>query len=74
MAQMVNPKPPEWAAQITGIPAARIVKLAREIAGAKPTYITQRLGPSTPFKWRIGLSRYCNAFAILTGNVGNKRG
>lgn len=34
-------KTPEWAAQITGIPAERIVKLAREIGSAKPAYISQ---------------------------------
>ena len=33
-------KTPEWAAQITGIPAERIVKLAREIGSAKPAYIS----------------------------------
>lgn len=36
----------EWAAKITGIPAARIVKLAREIGTAKPAYITQGWGRS----------------------------
>ncbi|MDF3008911.1 MAG: dimethylsulfoxide reductase subunit, partial [Enterobacter kobei] len=38
-------KTPEWAAAITGIPAARIVKLAREIAMAKPAFISQGWGP-----------------------------
>ncbi len=39
-------KTPERAAQITGIPADRIIKLAREIGGgsAKPAYICQ-VGP-----------------------------
>ena len=37
---------PQWAAKITGIPAARIVKLAREIGTAKPAYITQGWGRS----------------------------
>ena len=36
-------KTPEWASTITGIPRERIVKLAREIATAKPAYIS-RLG------------------------------
>ena len=32
-------KTPEWASRITGIPADRIIKLAREIGSAKPAYI-----------------------------------
>ena len=64
-----TPKTPEWAAAITGIPAARIVQLAREIALAKPCYISQGLG----------IQRHANGeqqtraiamLAILTGNVG----
>ncbi len=38
-------KTPEWAAAITGIPADRIIKLAREIGTAKPAYICQGWGP-----------------------------
>ncbi|EOW1108504.1 DmsA/YnfE/YnfF family dimethyl sulfoxide reductase [Enterobacter kobei] len=38
-------KTPEWASRITGIPANRIVKLAREIGSAKPAYICQGWGP-----------------------------
>ncbi len=34
-------KTPEWASTITGIPRERIVKLAREIATAKPAYISR---------------------------------
>ncbi len=34
------PKTPAWAATITGIPARRIIQLAREIGTAKPVYIT----------------------------------
>ncbi len=37
-------KSPEWAAPITGIPAARIVQLAREIALTKPCALTQGYG------------------------------
>jgi len=38
-------KSPEWAASITGVPANKIVTLAREIANAKPCLIGQGLGP-----------------------------
>lgn len=34
-------KTPEWASHITGIPAERIIKLAREMGQAKPAYISQ---------------------------------
>ena len=38
-------KTPEWAAEITGIPAIRIKQLAREIASARACYICQGWGP-----------------------------
>lgn len=34
-------KTPEWASQITGIPADKIIKLAREIGSTKPAFISQ---------------------------------
>ncbi|MBM9433960.1 DMSO/selenate family reductase complex A subunit [Flaviflexus equikiangi] len=37
-------KTPEWAADITGYPAAKIRRLAREIATAKPCAVTQGWG------------------------------
>lgn len=37
-------KTPEWAAEITGIPAARIVQLARDIALTKPCALLQGYG------------------------------
>ncbi len=42
----VSLKTPEWASTITGIPRERIVKLAREIATAKPAYISRGVGTS----------------------------
>lgn len=38
-------KTPEWAAKITGIPAAKIESLAQEIADSKPLYVNQGWGP-----------------------------
>ncbi|WKD58814.1 DMSO/selenate family reductase complex A subunit [Corynebacterium caspium] len=38
-------KTPEWAAQVTGVPARKIRQLAREIALTKPCSITQGWGP-----------------------------
>ena len=38
-------KTPQWAASITGIPAATIIRLAREIATTKPCSINQGWGP-----------------------------
>ncbi len=41
-------KTPEWASTITGIPRERIVKLAREIATAKPAYCRAGVRSVTP--------------------------
>ncbi|YCI79946.1 dimethylsulfoxide reductase subunit A [Enterobacteriaceae bacterium] len=62
-------KTPEWAASITGIPASRIVKLAREIAGAKPAFIAQGWGPQRHSNGEL-VSRAIAMLPILTGNVG----
>lgn len=34
-------KTPQWASQITGVPADKIIKLAREIGSTKPAFISQ---------------------------------
>ncbi len=63
------PKTPEWAADITGIPADRIVKLAREIASTKPCCLLQGLG----WQRRAYGEQPVRALPILaamTGNVG----
>lgn len=52
-------KTPQWASQITGIPEDRIIKLAREIGTAKPAYICQGWGATTPGKRRTDCTRYC---------------
>jgi len=62
-------KTPEWASRITGIPANRIVKLAREIGQAKPTYISQGWGPQRQANGEL-TSRAIAMLPILTGNVG----
>ncbi len=62
-------KTPQWAAQITGIPAARIIKLAREIGDAKPAYICQGWGPQRHANGEQ-TARAIAMLPILTGNVG----
>ncbi|WNJ77508.1 selenate/tellurate reductase subunit YnfE [Cedecea neteri] len=62
-------KTPQWASAITGIPTDRIIKLAREIAGAKPAYIAQGWGPQRQANGEL-TSRAIAMLPILTGNVG----
>lgn len=64
-----TPKTPAWAENITGIPARRIEKLAREIAGAKPCFIAQGWGPQRTTNGG-NQSRAIGMLAVLTGNVG----
>ncbi len=66
-------KTPEWAAKITGIPAPKIVRLAREIATSKPCAITQGWGVQR----QANGENACRAIMTLsnvTGNVGIKGG
>jgi len=60
-------KTPEWAATITGIPADRIVKLAREIASTKPCAILQGLG----WQRRAYGEQPVRALPILAAMTGN---
>ncbi|MBU5422354.1 molybdopterin-dependent oxidoreductase [Cellulomonas hominis] len=62
-------KTPEWAARITGVPAGTIVRVAREIALAKPCAITQGWGPQRHADGE-NASRAIFMMAIMTGNVG----
>lgn len=62
-------KTPEWAASITGYPAEKIIRLAREIGAAKPCCILQGWGPQRHANGET-LSRSIAMLAILTGNVG----
>src|SRR5690606_31905184 len=62
-------KTPDWAAPITGIPASKIVQLAREIALAKPAYIAQGWGPQRQANGEQN-ARAIAMLSIITGNVG----
>jgi anaerobic dimethyl sulfoxide reductase subunit A len=62
-------KTPEWAAPITGIPAQKIIQLAREIALAKPAYIAQGWGPQRQANGEEN-ARAIAMLSIITGNVG----
>ena len=66
-------KTPLWAASITGIPAERIVQLAREIGSAKPAYIAQGWGPQRHANGEQTARAIC-MLPILTGNVGIRGG
>ncbi|MDI9589038.1 MAG: DMSO/selenate family reductase complex A subunit [Gleimia sp.] len=62
-------KTPEWASQITGVPAAKIRDLAREIAMAKPCAITQGWGAQRHANGE-NTSRAIFTLAAMTGNIG----
>ena len=66
-------KSPEWAAPITGVPAASIVRFAREVALAKPAAIVQGWGPQRHANGENS-ARAVFLLAALTGNVGIKGG
>lgn len=58
-----------WASHITGIPADRIRRLAREIATAKPCAITQDWGPQRHANGENS-ARAIFLLAAATGNIG----
>lgn len=62
-------KTPEWAADITGVPADQIRRLAREIADAKPCAINQGWGPQRHANGE-NEARAIFLLACVTGNVG----
>ncbi|NJB67565.1 anaerobic dimethyl sulfoxide reductase subunit A [Desulfobaculum xiamenense] len=66
-------KTPGWAEAITGIPAERIVRLAREIGAAKPCYIAQGWSLQRQANGEQNCRAVC-MLPILTGNVGIRGG
>ncbi len=62
-------KTPEWAAPITGIPAAVIRQFAVEVATTKPAAITQGWGPQRHANGE-NQARAIYALAAITGNIG----
>jgi len=66
-------KTPEWAAPITGIPAERIVRLAREIAGVKPCAMFQGWGMQRRAYGEQPV-RALPILAAMTGNFGIQGG
>lgn len=70
LAQQVKAYPPAWAEHITGIPAPRIVELARRYAATRPAMIV--LGGSSMHKGGNGwqASRAIACLPALTGNLG----
>ena len=66
-------KTPEWGESITSVPAAKIIKLAREIGSAKPAFICQGWGPQRQANGELN-ARAISMLAILTGNVGIQGG
>ncbi len=63
------PKTPEWAAEITGLPAKRIIQLAREVATTKPMAWIQGNGVQRHMNGEQQ-SRSAVIIQAMTGNIG----
>lgn len=64
-----TPKTAEWAASKTGIPANTIIRLAREIALARPAMLVSGFGPQRHYSGVETMRAYWT-LAAVTGNVG----
>jgi anaerobic dimethyl sulfoxide reductase subunit A len=68
-----EPKSPEWAAPITGVPAETIRRIAREYATSKPAQLIQGLGPQRHVTGEQSV-RSGITLACITGNLGRSGG
>ena len=64
-----TPKTPDWAEQITGVPAAKTIELARAYAEAKPAAILQGCGPQRQENGEQ-TARMIAALSCLCGYIG----
>lgn len=62
-------KTPQWASKQTGVPSSTIIRLAREIATAKPCFISQGWGLQCRGNGD-SLSLAVAILSILTGQIG----
>jgi anaerobic dimethyl sulfoxide reductase subunit A len=68
-----EPKTPEWASRITGIPGETIARIAREFATTKPAMLYQGYGMQRRAYGEQPVRGGC-VLAAITGNVGNHGG
>ncbi len=64
-----QPKTPEWAARLTGVPSAVIARIAREYATTKPAMLYQGYGMQRRAYGEQPVRAGC-VLAAITGNVG----